>query len=111
LGRKIGFEQSIIFAMSYFFVTATLFESLQGFALVSAYIFASIFMIIPVISYFLTPSFDYNNKHVIVTGGSSGIGLECAKIYAKRGANVTIVARDQVKLNNRTEWMTKTFLL
>ena len=50
------------------------------------------------ISSLTTPKFDYDQKHVVVTGGSSGIGLECAKIYAVRGANVTIVARDKGKL-------------
>ena len=52
------------------------------------------------ISTIFTATFDYDNKHVIVTGGSSGIGLECAKLYAGKGANVTIVARDKVKLDN-----------
>ena len=32
-------------------------------------------------------------KHVIVTGGSSGIGKETAKLLARRGANVTLIAR------------------
>lgn len=44
-------------------------------------------------------SFDYKNKHVMVTGGSSGIGLELAKEYLKRGAKVTIVARDRQRLD------------
>lgn len=43
-------------------------------------------------------SYKYKNKHVIITGGSSGIGLEMAKIYLSLGANVTIVARDKKKL-------------
>ena len=61
--------------------------------------FAVLVTVLPLISYlFLTPHFDYNDKHVVVTGGSSGIGLECAKLYAKEGANVTIVARDAKKL-------------
>jgi len=34
-----------------------------------------------------------NPKHVIITGGSSGIGKATAKIYAAAGANVTIIAR------------------
>jgi 3-dehydrosphinganine reductase len=36
--------------------------------------------------------------HVIVTGGSSGIGLEVARIYAGRGASVSILARNPVPL-------------
>lgn len=36
--------------------------------------------------------------HVVVTGGSSGIGLEVAKIYARRGARVSIIARDRSRL-------------
>jgi Short-chain dehydrogenases of various substrate specificities len=36
--------------------------------------------------------------HVIVTGGSSGIGLEVSRLYASRGARVTLIARDRLKL-------------
>jgi NAD(P)-dependent dehydrogenase (short-subunit alcohol dehydrogenase family) len=36
---------------------------------------------------------------VIITGGSSGIGLEMAYVYLRRGCKVTIVARDEKKLN------------
>ncbi|EFN64432.1 3-ketodihydrosphingosine reductase [Camponotus floridanus] len=38
------------------------------------------------------------NKHVVVTGGSSGIGKCVAIIAAKHGANITIIARDVQKL-------------
>lgn len=38
-------------------------------------------------------------KHVVVTGGSSGIGLNIATECAKRGANVTIIARNEKALN------------
>ena len=37
-------------------------------------------------------------KHVIVTGGSKGIGKEVAKEFVKRGANVTIMARNPQQL-------------
>ncbi|KAL0118463.1 hypothetical protein PUN28_009255 [Cardiocondyla obscurior] len=37
---------------------------------------------------------DIKNKHVVVTGGSSGIGKCMAILAAKRGANVTIIARN-----------------
>lgn len=38
------------------------------------------------------------NKHVVVTGGSSGIGKSMAILLARRGAHVTIIARNQQKL-------------
>ncbi|CAM6001584.1 unnamed protein product, partial [Sphagnum balticum] len=41
---------------------------------------------------------NYKNKHVIVTGGSSGIGLAIAKLYVSYGAKVTIVGRDFSRL-------------
>jgi len=41
---------------------------------------------------------DFQGTNVIVTGGSSGIGKATARLLAKRGANVFIIARDQRKL-------------
>ncbi|KAG7203593.1 hypothetical protein KM043_013635 [Ampulex compressa] len=38
------------------------------------------------------------NKHVVITGGSSGIGKAIAIIAANHGAHVTIIARDIQKL-------------
>jgi len=43
---------------------------------------------------------DLNESHVVITGGSSGIGLEIAKISLLKGATVTLVARNVVKLQN-----------
>lgn len=37
-------------------------------------------------------------RHVLVTGGSSGIGRSLATLAAKHGAHVTLVARDPAKL-------------
>lgn len=40
----------------------------------------------------------YQDQHVIITGGSSGIGKATAKLLAQQGANITIIARDRAKL-------------
>jgi 3-dehydrosphinganine reductase len=37
---------------------------------------------------------DFNAQHIIITGGSSGIGKATAKLFAKAGANITIIARN-----------------
>lgn len=47
---------------------------------------------------FYTNTSSMNNKTVLVTGGSSGIGLELAKVFAKAGYNLVIVARDTAAL-------------
>ena len=36
---------------------------------------------------------EFKGKNVIITGGSSGIGKSAARIFATKGANITIVAR------------------
>lgn len=41
---------------------------------------------------------NFNNKTVIVTGASSGIGLAMAKVFAEYGANVVLAARSGDKL-------------
>lgn len=50
---------------------------------------------------------DKKGRHVIITGGSSGIGLEVAKLYAKNGDKVTIVARNQKKLDEAKQEILK----
>ena len=42
---------------------------------------------------------DYHNYNVLITGGSSGIGLAVARAYAARGAHVAIFARNEAKLS------------
>eukprot|EP01031_Cornospumella_fuschlensis_P039771 gene39771-48423_t len=47
-------------------------------------------------------------KHVIVTGGSSGIGLEVARLYMQKGFSVTIMARNKKKLEDASKELYKT---
>jgi short-subunit dehydrogenase len=42
---------------------------------------------------------DFQNKTVIITGGSRGLGLELARLLAQEGANIAICARDQDELD------------
>lgn len=42
---------------------------------------------------------NFQGMNVVITGGSSGIGKATAKLLAKQGADVFIIARDQEKLN------------
>lgn len=41
---------------------------------------------------------NYKYTHAIITGGSSGIGKATAKLLAKTGTNISIIARDRAKL-------------
>ncbi|KAF9526241.1 oxidoreductase [Crepidotus variabilis] len=40
-----------------------------------------------------------DGKHVYITGGSTGLGLSLAQLLTKKGAHVSIVARNQDKLD------------
>ncbi len=37
-------------------------------------------------------------KHVLITGGSKGIGLACAQVFLEEGARVSLVSRSEAKL-------------
>jgi len=45
------------------------------------------------------PSGKHQNT-AIISGGSSGIGLECARILCMRGYHVTLLARDAARLDS-----------
>ena len=47
---------------------------------------------------YVNPSSRFIGKHVLVTGGSSGIGYAVAKAFLAEGANVLICARNRVRL-------------
>lgn len=41
---------------------------------------------------------ELNNKHVLITGGSKGIGLACARQFLREGARVSLVSRNASNL-------------
>ena len=45
-------------------------------------------------------SMDFSGKNILISGGSSGIGLAVAKKFVLLNANVTILARDKKKLRS-----------
>ncbi|KAF2182270.1 3-ketosphinganine reductase-like protein [Zopfia rhizophila CBS 207.26] len=49
--------------------------------------------------------FQVEGRTVLLTGGSQGMGREVAKLLARRGANVIIVARDLKKLQAALEYV------
>ena len=48
---------------------------------------------------------------VLLTGGSKGIGLACAKAFAAEGARVAIASRDPANLGTAASQLQKSFLL
>jgi uncharacterized protein len=49
------------------------------------------------------------NPIALITGASSGIGLELAKIFAREGNDLALVARSEEKLKNIAEDLQKTY--
>jgi 3-dehydrosphinganine reductase len=62
------------------------------------FVVLSLTLSVVLLSSYYTPSFSLKDKHVLITGGSSGIGLATALAYAKQGAKITLVARNLTKL-------------
>ncbi|MGJ8589133.1 MAG: SDR family NAD(P)-dependent oxidoreductase [Yoonia sp.] len=53
-----------------------------------------------------TPAFRLDGKRALVVGGSSGIGLGCAVALADAGAEVTVAARNEARVNQVVAEMT-----
>ena len=47
--------------------------------------------------------YDLKDKTVIITGGSEGVGAAAARIFAKHGANLVLVARRKRNLEKIAE--------
>ncbi|EYU45622.1 hypothetical protein ABFS82_14G014800 [Erythranthe guttata] len=68
--------------------------------------FSSLILIVPLalllLLYFIVrpkpARVPIKNRHVFITGGSSGIGLSLAHLCARQGASVSLLARDAAKL-------------
>jgi len=52
---------------------------------------------------------DLTGRIAVITGGSSGIGLACAKLFLEAGANVAICGRNKEKLSSTTNVLNKSF--
>ena len=94
-GPAISVEQDANWAISVLLGSLGLTGSLAETILLL--IVASLMYIILIPSLFKA-KYDLHGKHVLITGGSSGIGLEVAKQYISRGASVTIMARNKQRL-------------
>ena len=48
----------------------------------------------------MNPIFNLNNKNIIITGASSGIGRQCAITFCQLGANIILIARNRERLKD-----------
>ncbi len=46
---------------------------------------------------------NLNGKHILITGGSKGIGLACAQAFIAEGARVSLVSRSEANLARARE--------
>ena len=45
----------------------------------------------------------FENKNIVITGGSSGIGLQLARELTKKGGNILLIARNEENLKKAVE--------
>src|SRR6185437_14370798 len=46
----------------------------------------------------LRPRYEFRDRHVVITGGSRGLGLVLARQFAEAGARITVCSRDSHEL-------------
>ncbi|KAH7882640.1 hypothetical protein F5I97DRAFT_1907035 [Phlebopus sp. FC_14] len=63
-------------------------------------ILALLLVLISFFMFFGGKRWDAKDKHVYITGGSQGLGLGLAKLLARKGAHISIIARTQSKLDD-----------
>ncbi|EDV29794.1 uncharacterized protein TRIADDRAFT_52550 [Trichoplax adhaerens] len=66
--------------------------------MLAIWITAGIGVLIGFISFTRKSKVEFKNRHVLVTGGSEGIGLSVAIRLAKKGANISLLSRTDAKL-------------
>jgi short-subunit dehydrogenase involved in D-alanine esterification of teichoic acids len=54
---------------------------------------------------------DFTNKNVVITGGTTGIGLATAKAFINAGANVWITGRNASNLQKAASEINNTNLI
>ena len=57
-------------------------------------------LIVEIIHQYRAFKYSFSGKHVVITGGSSGLGLELGKIIASEKAVVTLIARREDQLQH-----------
>jgi NAD(P)-dependent dehydrogenase (short-subunit alcohol dehydrogenase family) len=56
----------------------------------------------------LRKNYSFRDKSVVITGGSRGLGLEMARLFAQEGAKVTLIARTKETLEKAQVELEKT---
>eukprot|EP00002_Diphylleia_rotans_P040134 TRINITY_DN945_c0_g1_i1.p1 TRINITY_DN945_c0_g1~~TRINITY_DN945_c0_g1_i1.p1 ORF type:complete len:343 (-),score=83.18 TRINITY_DN945_c0_g1_i1:80-1108(-) len=63
------------------------------------YYVAAAFAFLSALRWLRKEKIDFRGKHIVITGGSEGLGKASAVRFAREGAHVTIIARTQSKLD------------